>query len=73
MKCLSLIISPMGQNAQELSEDDFVRMTSLAFTGGRMVFFHVSDNSSTIHVLCVENCRGLLLWNAWGWLFFFFE
>ena len=73
LRCLSLIIIPWDRTLRSCQRMNFVRMTSLAFTDGRMVFFHVSDNSSNIHVLCVENCRGLLLWNAWGWLFFFFE
>ena len=73
LKCLSLIISPMRRDSQELSDDDFGRgCLSLAFTDGRMVVFHVSDNLSNIPVLSVENCRGLLLWSAWSWLFFFF-
>ena len=57
----------MRQNSQELSDDDFgLGRLSLAFTDGRMVVLHVSDNLSNVLVLSEENCRGLLLWSAWS-------
>lgn len=61
----------MGQNAQELSEDDFVRMTSLYLP----VAEWYSSMSQTIHLTIHRSLRGELQGAAFGMPgagFFFF-